>query len=74
VLFLHDGDGLLAPSAASTFVGPIQTGIVMATDNNGVAYVVYIAGLDFRVVTVGVRPYGIDAARQFYRTVEITQQ
>jgi hypothetical protein len=44
VLFEHDGDGLLAPSAASTFVGPIQTGIVMATDNDGVAYVVYVAG------------------------------
>ncbi len=28
ILFEHDGDGVLAPSASSTYVGPIQTGIV----------------------------------------------
>jgi hypothetical protein len=74
VLFEHDGDGLLAPSAASTFVGPIQTGIVMATDNDGVAYVVYVAGTARRMVTVWVRPYGIDAANLFYRSVEVWQR
>lgn len=74
VLFEHDGDGVLVPSASSTYVGPIQTGIVMATDRDGVANVVYVAGTALRHVTVAVRPYGIDAANRFYRTVEITQQ
>jgi hypothetical protein len=74
VLFEHDGDGVLVPSAASTYVGPIQTGIVMATDNEGVAYVVYVAGTATRMVTLWVRPYGIDAANLFYRSVEIWQR
>jgi hypothetical protein len=74
VLFELDGDGVLAPSASSTYVGPIQTGIVMATDRDGVANVVYVAGTALRTVIVGVRPYGIDAANGFHRTVEITQQ
>ena len=30
--YLEAGDGILAPSASSTYVGPIQTGFVMATD------------------------------------------
>jgi len=74
VLFDHNGDGVLVPSASSTYVGPIQTGIVMATDRDGVVNVVYVAGTAFRTVTVAVRPYGIDAAYGFYRTVEIFQQ
>jgi hypothetical protein len=74
VLFEHDGDGVLGPSVTSTYVGPIQTGIVMATDRDGVANVVYVAGTDFRTITVFVRPYGIDAANGFLRTVEIFQQ
>jgi hypothetical protein len=74
ILFEHDGDGVLVPSASSTYVGPIQTGIVMATDRDGVANVVYVAGTAFRTVTVFVRPYGIDAAYGFLRTVEIFQQ
>jgi len=69
------GDGYLAPSAASTYVGPIQTGLVMATDQNGVANVVYVAGRDIRRVTVSVRPYGIDTAlTTFNRSVEIVQR
>jgi hypothetical protein len=75
VLFVHDGDGLLYPSASSTFVGPVQTGLVMATDRDGVAYVVYVAGTGIRSVSIAVRPYGIDTAfSNFYRTVEITQR
>jgi hypothetical protein len=74
VLFDWDGDGNLFPSAASTYVGPIQSGIVMATDNDGVADVVYVAGTAIRTVTIGVRPYGIDTTGAFYRTVEITQR
>jgi hypothetical protein len=74
VLFEHNGDGVLAPQASSTFVGPIQSGIVMATDNSGVAFVVYTAGLDLRTVTVWARPYGIDAANLYFRSVDIFQR
>jgi hypothetical protein len=74
VWFDHDGDGTLVPSPASRYVGPLQTGFVMATDGNGMAKVLYYAGTSRgRVVTVVVRPYGIDAARAFVRTVEIVQ-
>ena len=34
----------------------------MATDSNGVANVVYVAGTGLGTVKVYVRPYGIDAA------------
>jgi hypothetical protein len=51
VLFDCEGDGTfcsgagrLTPHTGSTYVGPIQTGEVMATDNDGVARVVYTAG------------------------------
>jgi hypothetical protein len=74
VLFEYSGDGTLVPSANSNYVGPIQTGLVMATDRDGVANVVYVAGTAFITVTVAVRPYGIDAANGFYRTVEIFQR
>jgi hypothetical protein len=74
VLFEFSGDGTLVPSASSNYVGPIQSGLVMATDRDGVANVVYVAGTAISTVTVGVRPYGIDAANGFYRTVEITQR
>ena len=75
VLFEHDGDGLLTPSTASTYVGPVQTGIVMATDKNGIAYVVYIAGTQIRTLRITVRPYGIDTTfTPFWRSVEITQR
>jgi hypothetical protein len=74
VLFEFNGDGTLVPSASSNYVGPIQSGIVMATDRDGVANVVYVAGTAITTVTVGVRPYGIDAANGFYRTVEIYQR
>ena len=74
VWFDHDGDGTLVPSPASRYVGPLQTGFVMATDGNGTAKVLYYAGTTRgRTVTVVVRPYGIDAARAFLRTVEIVQ-
>jgi hypothetical protein len=74
VYFAHDGDGVLQPSASSTYVGPVQTGIVMATDGNGVANVVYTAGTGLGTVTVFVRPYNIDGASFFERTVEILQR
>ncbi len=75
VLFQFDGDGLLVPSAASTYVGPVQTGLVMATDKDGVAYVVYVAGLGIGPVHVFVRPYGIDTMYSpWERSVEILQR
>jgi hypothetical protein len=74
VLFQHNGDGLMVPSAASTFVGPVQTGLVMATDKDGVAYVVYVAGGGIGAVTVWVRPYGIDTNFTWERSVQILQK
>jgi hypothetical protein len=74
VLFEYDGDGTLLPADSSTYVGPIQTGIVMATDRDGAANVVYVAGTEIGTVVVWVRPYGIDAANGFYRSVEIYQR
>jgi hypothetical protein len=74
VLFEHNGDGYMAPSTAATFVGPVQSGLVMATDKDGVTYVVYVAGTSLRSVNVTVRPYGIDSALTFYRTIEIIQR
>ena len=73
--FLASGDGRLRPSPSSTYVGPIQTGFVMATDQNGVANVVYVAGTGIGTVVVAARAYGSDATNTtFYRTVEILQQ
>jgi hypothetical protein len=74
VLFQHDGDGFMVPSTASTFVGPVQSGLVMATDKDGVAYVVYVAGTSLRTVAVVVRPYGIDSSLTFFRSIEIIQR
>jgi hypothetical protein len=76
VEFEYDGDGQLVPSTDSTYVGPIQSGIVMATYQAGVARVVWVAGHQIRTVTVYVRPYGTDSqnANSFYRSVEILQQ
>ncbi len=74
VLFQHDGDGYIAPSSASNFVGPVQTGLVMATDRDGVAYIVYVAGTQPGTVTFWVRPYGIDTTYTWERTVQLVQR
>jgi hypothetical protein len=66
--------GQLVAAVGSTYVGPVQSGIVMATDQNGVANVVWVAGTEKTRIYIGVRPYGIDAATGFLRTVEIFQQ
>ena len=44
VEFGFNGDGGLAPSPDSTFVGPLQSSLIMATDSQGVARVIYVAG------------------------------
>jgi hypothetical protein len=74
VLFQTNGDGLMVPSAASTYVGPVQTGIVMATDKDGVAYVIYVAGSGIGELWVLVRPYGIDSNYTWERYVQILQK
>jgi hypothetical protein len=68
------GSGFLVAGVGSTYVGPVQSGLVMATDKNGVANVVWVAGTERTRIFIGVRPYGIDAAEGFLRTVEIFQQ
>jgi hypothetical protein len=74
IYFAHDGDGTISPAASATFVGPVQTGLVMLTDSRGGTSVVYTAGTGLGTVTVYVRPYSIDGARYFERTVEILQR
>jgi hypothetical protein len=73
VLFTGEGDATMLPSGPeSSFVGPVQEGLVMVTDSSGEAEVLIIAGFSAgTTVTVAVRPYGIDAANRFFRTVEI---
>jgi hypothetical protein len=72
VLFDGLGDGTLLPSPGSTYVGPVQTGLVMATDRDGVANVIYVAGKSpGTTVTIRARPYSIDSLHNFFRTVEI---
>ena len=75
VLFeLLTGDGTMMPSAASTYVGPVQTGLVMATAGYGTANVVYVAGFALTTATIGVRAYNFDAARNYLATIEIIQR
>ena len=75
VLFeLLRGDGYMTPSNASTFVGPVQTGLVMATSDAGTAVVVYTAGRNLTTAMIGVRAYSFDAAREYLTTIEIIQR
>ena len=64
----------MMPSAASTYVGPVQTGLVMATAGDGTANVVYVAGFALTTATIGVRAYNFDAARNYLATIEIIQR
>jgi hypothetical protein len=74
VYFSHDGDGYMYPDPGSTFVGPVQTGLVMATNRDGIAKVQYVSGTGIGTVTVYTRPYGFDGVRWFERTVQILQR
>jgi hypothetical protein len=72
VLFSGFGDATLVAPASSTFVGPVQEALVMATDSNGETEVTMIAGTSpGTIVTITVRPYGIDAALLFFRAIDI---
>ena len=55
-------------------MGPVQTGLVMATSSSGSAVVVYVAGFNITTVTIGVRAYNFDAARDYLSTIEIIQR
>jgi hypothetical protein len=79
VLFHLDADaggGIMVQHPGFTYVGPVQDGIVMATDTNGAARVIYTAGTQVGgTATISVRPYGIDGNRLFTaRTVDILQR
>lgn len=76
VLFhLDTGDGEMLQDPGFTYVGPVQDGLVMATDQAGVARVIYVAGTATgSTATISVRPYGIDGIRFFTRTVDILQR
>ncbi len=75
ILFQHDGDGVIMAAPGSMYVGPVQTGLVMATDGNGSTRVIYRAGRGIRTLNVWVRPYSTDTSyTPFYRSVEIVQR
>jgi hypothetical protein len=70
-----NGAGRMRPAPGSLYVGPVQTGEVMATDGNGSTRVIYTAAMGTGFVTIGVRPYGTDTSyTPFYRYVEIVLQ
>jgi hypothetical protein len=73
---LAQGDGFLV--AGSLVVGPLQTAASLATDNSGVAQVVYTSGFTpGLLVVIGVKPYSFDATNdplQQERVVGIFQQ
>lgn len=69
--------GTLNPlSGFSQYVGPVQSGIVMATNSDGTSRVFWVAGTDHNTtIVIGVRVYGLgDASRGFLETVQIFQQ
>ena len=69
--------GTLNPlSGFSQYVGPVQSGIVMATNSDGATRVYWVAGEDRNTtIVIGVRVYGLgDASRGFLQTVQIFQQ
>src|SRR5574340_624011 len=55
VLFDFTGDGILKPAPGSSYVGPVQTGLVMATRSDGIADVIYVAGWNIGSLIVAVR-------------------
>jgi hypothetical protein len=59
LFFQHDGDGLLF---ATGLAGPLQTGVAVSTDQNGVARLFYQAGTEpGRLVVIRCEPYSLDA-------------
>ena len=58
------------PAAGATYVGPIQTGEVMATDNNGVTSCRLYRGDRLKFVTISARPYNFDATIEYNLATE----
>jgi hypothetical protein len=59
LLVTFNGDGFIV--AGSVLVGPLQNGISVTTDTNGIAQVVYVAGTSSgSTVRVFAVPYGTD--------------
>jgi Invasin, domain 3 len=70
LLVTFDGDGFLV--AGSVLVGPLQNAISVATDANGIAQVVYVAGFAAgSTVTVSAITFGTDINGRFGQTVDI---
>jgi hypothetical protein len=70
LLVSFSGDGSIV--AGSVLVGPLQAGVAVTTDTNGIAQVVYVAG--FRVgstVRVFAMPYDTDFNGRFEQSVTI---
>ncbi len=60
LFFTHDGDGLLF--ATGLVAGPLQTGVAVSTDRDGVARLIYQAGTEpNRLVHITGEPYSLDA-------------
>jgi hypothetical protein len=75
ILFQCACDGKMMPAPGSLYVGPVQTGKVMATDGTGSTAIVYTAGRGIGTVAIFVRPYATDTTyTPFDRFVEIVQQ
>jgi len=69
---LNSGDGAII--AGGILVGPLQTGLSVASGANGVAQIVYQAGYSAGTVTISVRPYGFDTNSTVTRFIEIWQR
>jgi hypothetical protein len=63
-------DGFLV--AGSVLVGPLQTGVSLNTDTNGLAQIVYLAGfIPGTLAQIRVTPYGFDATTQPFQAEKV---
>lgn len=63
-------DGFLV--AGSVLVGPLQTGVSLMTDSNGIAQVVYNAGtIPGTLAQIRVTPYSFDATDDPFQTEKV---
>jgi len=70
LLVSFSGDGFIV--AGSVLVGPLQNGISLTTDANGIAQVVYVAGTSVgSTVRVFAMPYNTDFNGRFEQSVTI---
>jgi hypothetical protein len=69
---LWSGDGAII--AGGVMVGPLQTGLTVASGANGVAQIVYQAGYNAQTVSVSVQPFVFDMNGAVSRYIEIWQR